>query len=114
MDPRDLARDTSGTRAYADFLVELSARVPTQIIPNISVLLCHLNGEVCEKMLFFLVFFFFSGSTGALALNPLLPIPLAALPLTLCLHALNPTSYRLCNGRISLDSAFNCHHYFSK
>ena len=46
MDPRDLARDTSGTRAYADFLVELAGRVPAQIIPNISVLLCHLNGEV--------------------------------------------------------------------
>ncbi|KAJ7379614.1 meiotic chromosome condensation [Desmophyllum pertusum] len=45
MDPRDLTRDTSGTRAYADFLVELAGRVPTQIIPNISVLLCHLNGE---------------------------------------------------------------------
>ena len=61
MDPRDLARDTSGTRAYADFLVELAARVPTQIIPNISVLLCHLNGEVCEKMfvLFSFSFLFF-------------------------------------------------------
>lgn len=46
MDPRDLARDTSGTRAYADFLVELAGRVPSQIIPNISVLLCHLDGEV--------------------------------------------------------------------
>ena len=62
MDPRDLARDTSGTRAYADFLVELAARVPTQIIPNISVLLCHLNGEVCEKIfvLFSFSFLFFS------------------------------------------------------
>lgn len=47
MDPRDLNRDTSGTRAYADFLVELASRVPSQIIPSISVLLCHLNGEVC-------------------------------------------------------------------
>lgn len=46
MDPRDLSRDTSGTRAYADFLVELAGRVPSQIIPNISVLLCHLDGEV--------------------------------------------------------------------
>ena len=46
MDPRDLARDTSGTRAYSDFLIELAGRVPSQIIPNISVLLCHLNGEV--------------------------------------------------------------------
>ncbi|XP_066028149.1 condensin complex subunit 1 [Pocillopora verrucosa] len=45
MDPRDLSRDTSGTRAYADFLVELAGRVPSQIIPNISVLLCHLDGE---------------------------------------------------------------------
>ena len=53
MDPRDLARDTSGTRAYADFLVELAARVPTQIIPNISVLLCHLNGEVYSTKLCF-------------------------------------------------------------
>lgn len=45
MDPKDLARDTSGTRAYSDFLIELAGRVPSQIIPNISVLLCHLNGE---------------------------------------------------------------------
>ena len=52
MDPRDLARDTSGTRAYADFLVELAGRVPMQIIPNISVLLCHLNGEVYRKICF--------------------------------------------------------------
>ena len=49
MDPRDLNRDASGTRAYADFLVELAARVPSQIIPSISVLLCHLNGEVSYK-----------------------------------------------------------------
>ena len=52
MDPRDLARDTSGTRAYADFLVELAGRVPSQIIPNISVLLCHLDGEVNGKLFF--------------------------------------------------------------
>ena len=48
MDPRDLARDSSGTKAYADFLVELASRVPTLIVPSISLLMCHLDGEVCR------------------------------------------------------------------
>ncbi|XP_077998535.1 condensin complex subunit 1-like [Glandiceps talaboti] len=45
MDPKDLARDNSGTKAYAAFLVELSERIPAAMLPNISVLLCHLDEE---------------------------------------------------------------------
>ncbi|XP_033119867.1 condensin complex subunit 1-like isoform X2 [Anneissia japonica] len=45
MDPKDLARDNSGTRSYAAFLVELAERIPTIMLPSISVLLCHLDGE---------------------------------------------------------------------
>ncbi len=46
MDPRDLARDTSGTRAYAAFLVELAEKIPAVMMPHISVLLALLDGEV--------------------------------------------------------------------
>ncbi|XP_072035794.1 LOW QUALITY PROTEIN: condensin complex subunit 1-like [Amphiura filiformis] len=45
MDPQDLARDNSGTRAYAAFLVEVAEKIPAVILPSISVLLCHLDGE---------------------------------------------------------------------
>ncbi|EDO34797.1 predicted protein, partial [Nematostella vectensis] len=45
MDPKDLARDTSGTRAYADFIVDLASRVPTLVLQSISMLMCHLDGE---------------------------------------------------------------------
>lgn len=46
MDPKELARDSSGTRAYAAFLVELSQCVPEVVLPNISVILDLLDGEV--------------------------------------------------------------------
>jgi len=46
MDPKELARDTSGTRAYAMFLVELAQYVPEVMLPNISVLMVLLDGEV--------------------------------------------------------------------
>ncbi|XP_071110071.1 condensin complex subunit 1-like [Haliotis cracherodii] len=45
IDSQDLSRDTSGTRAYSLFLVELAERVPAVMLPNISVLLCHLDGD---------------------------------------------------------------------
>ncbi|XP_067659519.1 condensin complex subunit 1-like [Haliotis asinina] len=45
IDAQDLSRDTSGTRAYSLFLVELAERVPAVMLPNISVLLCHLDGD---------------------------------------------------------------------
>ncbi|XP_013415078.1 condensin complex subunit 1-like isoform X2 [Lingula anatina] len=45
MDPRDLARDNSGTRAYAAFMVELAERIPEVMLPNISVLIPLLDGE---------------------------------------------------------------------
>jgi len=46
MDPKELARDTSGTRTYAAFLVELSKCVPGVVLPSISVILVFLDGEV--------------------------------------------------------------------
>ncbi|XP_071805504.1 condensin complex subunit 1-like [Asterias amurensis] len=45
LDPYDLARDNSGTRSYAAFLVELSEKIPSLMLPSISLLLCHLDGE---------------------------------------------------------------------
>lgn len=44
-DPRDLAIDSSGTRSFATFLVELSHLVPDCVLLCVSVLLPHLNGE---------------------------------------------------------------------
>jgi len=44
-DPRDLALDTSGTRCFAAFLVEVAQLVPGAVLPTISVLLPHLSGE---------------------------------------------------------------------
>ncbi|XP_041842693.1 condensin complex subunit 1 isoform X2 [Melanotaenia boesemani] len=53
----DLAREGSGVKAFAYFLSELSALVPEFMIPNISVLITHLEGEshtmrvaVCEVL----------------------------------------------------------------
>ena len=46
IDPKDLERDASATRCYSEFLVELASRIPEHILPNISLLLCHLDTEV--------------------------------------------------------------------
>ncbi|KAK3513826.1 hypothetical protein QTP70_028853 [Hemibagrus guttatus] len=53
----DLAREGSGVKAFSSFLSELSTLVPEIMIPNISVLLTHLDGEsssmrvaVCEVL----------------------------------------------------------------
>lgn len=42
----ELAREGSGVKAFSSFLSELGALVPELIIPNISVLITHLEGEV--------------------------------------------------------------------
>ncbi|XP_077431702.1 condensin complex subunit 1 [Vanacampus margaritifer] len=51
----ELAREGSGVKAFSSFLSELGALVPELLIPNISVLITHLEGEshtmrvaVCE------------------------------------------------------------------
>ena len=44
-DPRDLAIDSSGTRSFAAFLVELCHLTPDCVLLCVSVLLPHLNGE---------------------------------------------------------------------
>lgn len=49
MDGSDLSRDTSGTRAYAAFLMDMTERCPAAVLPNISLLLCHLDGEVNKE-----------------------------------------------------------------
>lgn len=45
----ELARDGSGVKAFASFLSELSALVPDLMIPNISLLITHLEGEVLRS-----------------------------------------------------------------
>ena len=56
MDPRDAVRDTSGARAYSQFLVEMGERVPAVALPNVSVVLAHLDEEVCrEAFVFYIV-----------------------------------------------------------
>lgn len=45
----ELAREGSGVKAFSSFLSELSTLVPEIMIPNISVLLTHLEGEVCGQ-----------------------------------------------------------------
>lgn len=42
----ELAREASGVKAFAAFIAELGALVPESMIPNISVLITHLEGEV--------------------------------------------------------------------
>lgn len=44
----ELAREGSGVKAFASFVSELGALVPELMIPNISVLITHLEGEVCQ------------------------------------------------------------------
>uniref|UniRef100_A0A7N8Y9D8 Condensin complex subunit 1 n=1 Tax=Mastacembelus armatus TaxID=205130 RepID=A0A7N8Y9D8_9TELE len=53
----ELGREGSGVKAFASFLSELSTLVPELMIPNISVLITHLEGEshtmrvaVCEVL----------------------------------------------------------------
>ncbi|RXM36742.1 Condensin complex subunit 1 [Acipenser ruthenus] len=43
--PEELSREGSGVRAYAAFLTELAACIPAAMLPSISVLLDHLDGE---------------------------------------------------------------------
>ena len=45
LDSKELNRDTSGTRSYSLFLIELSERLPEQMKPCVSLLLMHLDGE---------------------------------------------------------------------
>ncbi|XP_033496682.2 condensin complex subunit 1 isoform X1 [Epinephelus lanceolatus] len=53
----ELAREASGVKAFAAFIAEVGALVPESMIPNISVLITHLEGEshtmrvaVCEVL----------------------------------------------------------------
>jgi condensin complex subunit 1 len=43
MDPKDIARDSSGTRCVASFLVEVAEKIPLVMLPSISVLMDYNN-----------------------------------------------------------------------
>ncbi|XP_065504815.1 condensin complex subunit 1 isoform X2 [Caloenas nicobarica] len=43
--PQDSARDASGMKGYATFITELAEQIPALVLSNISVILCHLDGE---------------------------------------------------------------------
>lgn len=45
-DPRDLSLDTSGTKNFAAFLVEMTQCVPNAVHPVVTSLLPHMQGEV--------------------------------------------------------------------
>ncbi|XP_065831742.1 condensin complex subunit 1-like [Oscarella lobularis] len=45
LDPQDMSRDTSGTRALATFVAEIGERLPDIVLSIISSLLPHLDGE---------------------------------------------------------------------
>ncbi|XP_071146803.1 condensin complex subunit 1-like [Mytilus edulis] len=45
LDPKDIARDPSGTRCISAFLVEVAEKIPLVMLPSISVLMCHLDEE---------------------------------------------------------------------
>eukprot|EP00092_Neocalanus_flemingeri_P032797 GFUD01035670.1.p1 GENE.GFUD01035670.1~~GFUD01035670.1.p1 ORF type:complete len:1485 (+),score=509.47 GFUD01035670.1:55-4509(+) len=45
IDTKELARDTSGTRSYSLFLVDLAERLPESMKPSVSLLTAHLDGE---------------------------------------------------------------------
>ncbi|CAG2242406.1 CAPD2 [Mytilus edulis] len=51
-DPKDIARDPSGTRCISAFLVEVAEKIPLVMLPSISVLMCHLDEEVCFILIF--------------------------------------------------------------
>lgn len=51
----ELAREGSGVKAFASFLSELGTLVPELMIPNISVLITHLEGEVHTLNVFLLL-----------------------------------------------------------
>lgn len=43
--PQDIARDTSGTKNFSIFLVEITERLPSLIFSLLPILLPHLDGE---------------------------------------------------------------------
>ena len=51
MESSDLSRDASGTRAFSQFLVELADKIPNLVLPNISLLMAHLEGDVSQLTL---------------------------------------------------------------
>jgi condensin complex subunit 1 len=47
MNPKEFARDSSGVKNISTFIANLAEKLPLLMIPTLSVLLPHLDGEVC-------------------------------------------------------------------
>ena len=45
-DPQDLSLDTSGTKSFSSFVLEVAHILPMQTKGCVTFLKCHLNGEV--------------------------------------------------------------------
>ena len=45
VDVKEMSRDTSGTRAFSQFLIEVAERLPEQLQPCLVLLMKHLDGE---------------------------------------------------------------------
>ncbi len=50
MNPKESGRDASGVKNISAFIIEVGERIPAQILPCISVLLPHLDGEVFSRI----------------------------------------------------------------
>jgi condensin complex subunit 1 len=44
-DSAEFSRDTSGTKSFSSFLVEIAVKVPEVVLPNLSLLMVHLDNE---------------------------------------------------------------------
>jgi condensin complex subunit 1 len=45
----EFSQDTSGVKNIATFIGDLAERLPAMVLPNVSLLLTHLDGEVRER-----------------------------------------------------------------
>jgi condensin complex subunit 1 len=48
---KDVAQDSSGAKNVSAFIVEVAERLPKLMLPSISLLLVHLDGEVRLQLL---------------------------------------------------------------
>lgn len=46
MGGNDLSRDLTATKSFSQFLVEISTKIPEYVLPNLSYLNVHLDGDV--------------------------------------------------------------------
>jgi condensin complex subunit 1 len=86
MNQREIAQDTSGAKNIATFIGDLAELLPSLVLSNMSILLGHLDSEVCE--LFFLV----------AVLVPVLYLNLKTVPLSCALELHDAQRRSACGG----------------